>query len=132
MKIPGPHLRTKTRNRQQLITAVRRRKRTASGKLLKVCPLKKKGSGSKSRTGGQIIQFVRKTDINLKPTRTKDLDMSVKAPRSAEVRLMHPPAAKKKRNLETEPQQQRKLSLSLLVEEEEAESAGTATPRRTC
>ena len=94
--------------------------------------MKKKGIGSKSRTGGQIIQFVRKTDINLKPTRTKDLDMSVKAPRSAEVRLMHPPAAKKKRKLETEPQQQRIPSLLVEEEEEEEESAGTATVGRTC
>ena len=74
--------------------------------------------------------MVRKTDRNLKPTRTKDLDMSVKAPRSAEVRLMHSPAAKKKRKLETEPQQQR--IPSLLVEEEEEEFAGTATVGRSC
>ena len=63
--------------------------------------------------------MVRKTDRNLKPTRTKDLDMSVKGPRSAEIRLLHPPAAKRKRSLEMEPQQQRITSLL-------AESAGTA------
>ena len=34
----------------------KKKKRTASGKLVKACPLKKKGSGSKILTGGQIIQ----------------------------------------------------------------------------